>query len=847
MQKVGEALQRAEEGRTRAEERVAELTRENEALRAEIAECGQVADSLRASEERFRRIIDNSPDGVVVINEEGAIIAWSRGEEEISGLGRDEVLGRAVWDVQFGRVPDEQKTPELYDRLRASIQEALRTGQTPTAAWSREQAVKRPDGTHRVVQALVFPVKTARGYWLAAVSRDVTERRRVEDALRESEARFRDLVEATGDFVWEVNPEGVYTYVSPRVRDLLGYEPEEMLGKTVLDLLPPEDRPRFEALFREVRDERRSLRFLENINVRKDGQLVYLETSAVPFFGPDGQLAGYRGVDRNITARRRVEQGLHLLGEATRVLVSSLDYGVLLQEVARLAVPALADWVVVDIVEENRVVRPVAVAHADPRKEEVARELQRRYPPDPERLPEYAAVLRTKQSLLVPQVDPSLLESVAQDAEQLRMIYELGPRSYMIVPLVGRERTLGAMSLAITESGRRYGPTDLALAEELGRRAGLAVENARLYRRAEEARDEAQRRAAELDAALSAIADGLIIYGPTGDVVRLNQTVRELAGYTPEQLRLPFAQRLALMGIETAEGRPFALEELPMARALRGETVRGSVMVVHRPSDGREAWVSVSAAPILAGDGRLLGAVATFTDVTELHKLQEQREDLVRAVSHDLRNPLAAVLGQAQRLLRLLDRAGLTGPERRSAEAIVTSTRRMDAMIQDLVDSVRMEAGQLTLRRQAVDLPRFVQDLLARQAETIETRRVRVEPVEGLPAVLADPDRLERILLNLLSTGLKFSPPETEVTVSFARRDGEVVTSVTDRGRGIAPEELPHLFERFYRARAGRERAEGLGLGLYITKMLVEAHGGHIWVKSQLGVGSTFSFSLPVA
>ncbi len=116
-----------------------------------------------------------------------------------------------------------------------------------------------------------------------------------------------------------------------------------------------------------------------------------------------------------------------------------------------------------------------------------------------------------------------------------------------------------------------------------------------------------------------------------------------------------------------------------------------------------------------------------------------------------------------------------------------------------------------------------------------------------LPPVLADPERLQRILANLLSNALKYSPPDTEVTLSFVVRDGEVVTLVTDGGAGIAPEELPRLFQRYYRAAAGRERREGLGLGLYITRLLVEAQDGRIWAQSEVGVGSTFSFSLPIA
>ncbi|MBI2953982.1 MAG: sensor histidine kinase [Chloroflexi bacterium] len=227
----------------------------------------------------------------------------------------------------------------------------------------------------------------------------------------------------------------------------------------------------------------------------------------------------------------------------------------------------------------------------------------------------------------------------------------------------------------------------------------------------------------------------------------------------------------------------------------------------------------------------------------EIRSRDEQRKDFINAVSHDLRSPLTIIRGQAQLIQRAPDREELV---RKSADAIVEGTGRMNAMIHDLVESARLEAGQLHLEKQAVDLRAFVSDLLERAAELEGMARVKSEIRADLPLVGADPGRLERILLNLLTNALKFSPPETEVLVRAEKTDDEVTVSVTDRGIGIAPEDLPHLFERFYRARVTRI-AEGLGLGLYITRMLVEAHGGRVWVESEPGKGSTFYFTLPLA
>ncbi len=223
---------------------------------------------------------------------------------------------------------------------------------------------------------------------------------------------------------------------------------------------------------------------------------------------------------------------------------------------------------------------------------------------------------------------------------------------------------------------------------------------------------------------------------------------------------------------------------------------------------------------------------------------KEYMEQYISLVSHDLRTPLTVIQGHAQLLHAMLERSGLGEKEAQSTEAIAVSARRMNAMIQDLVDSARLESGQLQLDRQPVDLRSFVADLLERMARALEVDRVKLDFADVLPPVFADPNRLERILTNLLSNALKYSPPRTEVLLQAGGQDNELTISVRDCGPGMSQKEVAHVFDRFYRADAARKQ-EGLGLGLYITRMLVEAHGGRLWVESELGKGSAFHFTLP--
>ncbi len=356
--------------------------------------------------------------------------------------------------------------------------------------------------------------------------------------------------------------------------------------------------------------------------------------------------------------------------------------------------------------------------------------------------------------------------------------------------------------------------------------------------------DEIERWAAELDATLGSIADGLIIYDARGNVTRINETAKVITGHPDGETPITLAEQVAIVRLECPDGTPFPLERLPATRALRGEMVTGEIIVTRHPD--RAYWLSVSAAPIHDNDGALMGAVLTFTDITALHELQEQQRILLHLVSHDLRTPLAVVSGHAELVQERVNRLGIDGDVGFSLQAIRRGIRRMNVMVEDLTDMARAEGGQLQLKCQSVALRPFVTELLERSQTALDTARVRLEVDETLPPVLADPDRLDRIITNLLSNALKYGEADSPVTIAARQEDGTVAIAITDQGFGIAPGELSRLFQRFYRAPGGR-KAEGIGLGLYITRLLVEAHGGAIRVESTPGQGSTFTVTLPVA
>lgn len=228
--------------------------------------------------------------------------------------------------------------------------------------------------------------------------------------------------------------------------------------------------------------------------------------------------------------------------------------------------------------------------------------------------------------------------------------------------------------------------------------------------------------------------------------------------------------------------------------------------------------------------------------IRNLQALQEQREDFLRAVSHDLRTPLQTVTLQAERLSRLAPQGSR---ERGAAEAMGRAARQMNGLISDLVDSIYLESGALHLSKEPLALGEFLGELLGAGGGAHDADRFTLEIAPDLPVVPADGARLTRVVQNLAGNALKYSAPGTRILVEACRRGHEVLVSIADRGAGIPPEDLTRIFERFYRG-GQRGKIDGLGLGLYISRLIVEAHGGRIWCESTVGVGSTFRFTLPI-
>lgn len=293
-----------------------------------------------------------------------------------------------------------------------------------------------------------------------------------------------------------------------------------------------------------------------------------------------------------------------------------------------------------------------------------------------------------------------------------------------------------------------------------------------------------QQRAAELEAIITSIADGLVVNEVDGRIVTANPAAQQLLDLSPEHWEIPFHVRWQNRRIYGPDGQPIPLEQFPMLRALRGELVRNQVLRVQIP--GRpEVWLSMSSAPIRTPEGQIHGAVTIFADITSFHELQERERRMLYTVAHDLRSPATIINGRVQLILELLAPHATEGLVQESVEALRHALRRMNRMIDDLTQVASLDTAGVPLQRVSVALPSYLPGVIQQNADVIDPARITLHVPHDLPLVSADPARLERILLNLLENAQKCSPPDTPITATAHPHDGEVEIAVTDRGKGI--------------------------------------------------------------
>ena len=412
-------------------------------------------------------------------------------------------------------------------------------------------------------------------------------------------------------------------------------------------------------------------------------------------------------------------------------------------------------------------------------------------------------------------------------------------RTFQATPMSHRGVDVGHFFLAEKADGGEFTDDDEELLMLFASQAAAAIANARAHRNERRAR-------ADLEALVETSPVGVAVFdAESGRPVSFNREVRRIV----ESLRTPGRppeQLLEVISCRRADGREVSLSEFPLARQLvAGETVRAEEMVLSVP-DGRRVRTLVNSTPIRSAGGAVESVVVTLQDLAPLDEIERMRTEFLGLVSHELREPLAAIKGSAATLLE--EGAELEPAEMREFHRIIVEqARHMRGLIGDLLDTGRIESGTLSVSPE----PSEVAALVERARSTFlggggGRHAVVVDLPAGLPPVMADRRRVVQVLNNLFANAARHAPESTPIRVGAAREEAHVAVSVSDEGRGVALERLPHLFSRS--ARAGQGATAGHGLGLAICRGLVEAHGGRIRaVSAGAGRGTTVTFTIPAA
>jgi PAS domain S-box-containing protein len=631
---------------------------------------------------------------------------------------------------------DAERVRQAKDHARTTYGYLVRSGAdlegTSVRALAPVAAAPAPDGTTSGYVMLPFVVRRGSIFgalqieparrpgepdlaFVDAVVKQLAialDRHLADCALRVSEAKLAGIISLASDAIISIDEGQHIVLFNEGAERIFGWARAVAIGRPLELLIPPRFRAAHAGHLRAFAAAPALARAMDTggltvVGLRKSGE-EFPAAAAISKLNVGGTWL-LTVMLRDVTDQQRVEHDERFLAEVGAVLAGTLDFQETVTQISQLATQDLADLCVIDVIDEHGDLQRLQVTSSDRVPASAVAALQQ-LPLDRDRPCLSAAVIESRRSQLIEALGPESLRAVAPGAPHRRVLEPLAPASLMGAPLIVGDQLLGAIVVASCRPGRRYGPADLRLLEELCRRAALALENARLYR--------------------------------------------------------------------------------ALARALT------------------------------------------------------MRDEVLGIVAHDLRNPLGTIVMQTT-----LMRAEAAKPGRRwqkPIDAIERAAWRMNRLIQDLLDVTRAEAGRFTIVQTSLPAARAPSDCVEAQRPLAASTslELRLDLAADLPEVLADGDRLLQVFENLVGNAIKFTAPGGSITVGAAARDDDVLYWVADSGAGIAEDELPHVFDRFWQS---DKRRPGAGLGLAIVKGIVDAHGGRAWADSALGRGSTFYFTIPVA
>jgi PAS domain S-box-containing protein len=888
-------------------------------LQAEIANSQQVEATLQKEQDFLKAILNNVQAGIVACDADGILTVFNQAAKDFHGLPQQPVPPDR-WAEHYGLYLPDGKTRMKTEDI--PLFQALQGHNVRDV----EMMIVPQQGTARLLSATGQAIIAANGEKQGAVvvMHDITQRQQAETALREREAQLSSIFQTIPDGITILDSTGQIIAANKAAERILrltrsdiverDYNDPSWLITTVEGHPFPEDR----LPFVRVMQTGEPVYGIEHAISHADGTRTMLSINASPLFGAEGQIINIIAAFSDITERKQTEdervqlvqeqaaravaensqQKSAFLAQVSAVLSSSLEYEQTLQSVAKLAVPYFADWCSVDLLNDDRTIGRVAVAHSDPEKVKFGWELDRRFPRHLDDGYGVAKVMQTGQVEIAIEITDEQLVAALPNGEYLEILRGVGLKSCIIAPLKARGRVLGSITLVFAESDRRYRLEDIALAEDLAQRAAIAIDNARLYNETQQAQlaaELAAKRTARLLAVMTALSESLTsaqvaqviieqgmsaLGGSCGLVAVLNRDASELEiiqaiGYehVGEFLRSFSIDAPYPLAEAVRTGQPVWLETMENRIARYPDLARAYAKV------GSEAWISVplliegqavgglslsfSAVPQLCESDRafvlaLAQQSAQAIDRARLYESEQQaraqaeaanriKDEFLAVLSHELRTPLNPILGWT----RLLRRGTLDSSKTAVAlETIERNAQLQVQLIEDLLDISGILQGKLSLNSAPINLKTTLKAAIETVSLAAEAKNIQIETQlePNVSHVLGDATRLQQVVWNLLTNAIKFTPTGGRVEVELKTIDSCAQIQVRDTGKGIKPEFIPYVFDTFRQADSTITRTfGGLGLGLAIVRHIVELHGGTVKGESfGEGQGATFTVTLPL-
>lgn len=755
------------------------------AIRADIGELSRTAAAMRDGRDRLRGILDAVGEGIVTIDRHGIVDSFNGAACRIFGYQPDEVIGRNV----------SMLMPQPHGDLASHPQtgEALAIG---------PQGVRK-DGSGFPLDLAVTELRRDEGNLYIGVLRDLTERRSMEQALLESEQRFRDLAEVASDWFWETGPDLRFTFISSSVRQALGVKTAFFIGKSLLDLAARGTEPdKIHAHYQRM-DETEPFRDFVCRQELPDGPVKFLKMNGRPMFEVGGGFRGYRGTATDITAEVEARASADRAQVALMAALESMSEGFVL-------------WGA-----DDRLV--------------LCNEKFRQFFTAPDRIAPGVHFTDATRAMAASGHIHDARGHVEEWLEQ-RVRAHRQSAGGLEIELANGQWVLA--SEHVTQEGFVV---------------GIYTDITPLKRREQEI----ARQTALSQAIIDHMPQGISVFDGEMRLVALNRTAQTLFS-VPEQFMLPgrstyrdFMRLLAESGeFGTGDTGPLAEE--------RAESTRADVPLLSergRP-DGATIEVRRNSMP----DG---GFIATYTDITESKRTERTLRDAKEAAergnrakaaflantSHELRTPLNAIIGFSEVMVGELF-GPLGQPKYQDyARDIYESGSHLLNLINDILDMSKADAGKIEVEDSVFEIRTVVAQTLRLVRERAKNAKVVLEcnlPAE-LPLLRADQRRFRQILLNLLSNALKFTDEGGMVTVAAGLQRGGLVVEVADTGVGMLPDDLSKAMEPFGQIDSRLSRKyEGTGLGLPLTKALIEAHGGTLELESVYGRGTRAMVLFPL-